>query len=29
MTNIDVSDDNSIPEQNMVRADQVELSPAF
>jgi len=29
MTHIDVSDDNSTPEQNMVRADRVELSPAF
>jgi hypothetical protein len=29
MTHIDVSDDNSTPEQNMVRVDQVELSPAF
>jgi energy-coupling factor transporter ATP-binding protein EcfA2 len=29
MTHIDVSDDNSTAEQNMVRADRVELSPAF
>jgi hypothetical protein len=29
MTHIDVSDDNSTPEQNMVRADRVEFSPAF
>jgi len=29
MTPIDVSDDNSTAEQNMVRADRVELSPAF
>jgi hypothetical protein len=29
MTQIDVGDDNSTPEQNMVRADKVELSQAF
>jgi hypothetical protein len=29
MTHIDVGDDNSTPEQNMVRADKVELSQAF
>jgi len=29
MTHIDVGDDNSTPEQNMVRADRVELSQAF
>jgi hypothetical protein len=29
MTHIDVSDDNSTPEENMVRADRVELSQAF
>jgi hypothetical protein len=29
MTHIDVGDDNSTPEQNMVRAHKVELSQAF
>lgn len=29
MTHIDVDDDNSTPEQDMVRADRVELSQAF
>jgi hypothetical protein len=29
MTHIDVGDDNSTPEQNMVRADRVELPQAF
>jgi hypothetical protein len=29
MTHIDVGDDNSTPEQNMVCADRVELSQAF
>jgi len=29
MTHIDVGDDESTPEQNMVRADGVELSQAF
>jgi hypothetical protein len=29
MTPFDVSDDNSTPEQNMVRADKVEPSQAF
>ncbi len=29
MTHIDVGDDNSTPEQNMVRADGVERSQAF
>jgi hypothetical protein len=29
MTHIDVGDDNSTPQQNMVRADRVELSQAF
>jgi hypothetical protein len=29
MTHIDVGDDNSTPEQNMVRAGRVELSQAF
>jgi hypothetical protein len=29
MTHIDVGDDSSTPEQNMVRADRVELSQAF
>jgi hypothetical protein len=29
MTHIDVGDDNSTPEQNMVHADKVELSQAF
>jgi hypothetical protein len=29
MTHIDVGDDNSTPEQNIVRAERVELSQAF
>jgi hypothetical protein len=29
MTHIDVGDDNSTPEQNMLRTDRIELSHAF